>query len=194
MINSNLPKVAPSVKTKKSLHLYPMWQTDYAPALTEPKVVEVLTDAGAMDLLIDPTVAPHSATYMYTMLTNGSADGCRFWFHEKNYILSVSGAMDKMPQFHDKLAKTLPWMRCLPLEPSAANAHQLYALTLAHDAEATDNGFGAFSILLTKAPQLDKHFCCFGRMIPNAKSKKTLAAIEADFKDGKHWIISAKEI
>jgi cyclophilin family peptidyl-prolyl cis-trans isomerase len=131
---------------------------------------------------------------MYNILTKGVEDGTRIWFYEKDFVMSFSGAIDKAPAYKDKIQKVVPAMRCLPLEPSPLNSNNLYALSLAHDPDVTDNGFGAFSIVLKKAPQLDKHFAVFGHLIPNAKTMKTMNAIEDKFHEHKCWIVSAKEI
>jgi cyclophilin family peptidyl-prolyl cis-trans isomerase len=193
MVNSSASKFRLQTAKKKG-QLFPTYQTDYAPPLTEPKVVEVTTNCGPLDLYIDPTNAPHSATYMYNILTKGVEDGTRIWFYEKDFVMSFSGAIDKAPAYKDKIQKVVPAMRCLPLEPSPLNSNNLYALSLAHDPDVTDNGFGAFSIVLKKAPQLDKHFAVFGHLIPNAKTMKTMNAIEDKFHEHKCWIVSAKEI
>ena len=193
MVNSPDSKCRLQNAAKKG-HDYPMWQTDYAPTLPDPRVVELTTNAGPMDFYIDPSIAPHSATYMYNLFTHGAIDGTKIWFYGKDWVLSVAAPADKAPAFKDKIEPAKKWLRCLPLEPSAPKAHTLYALSLAHDGETPDNGFGGFSIVLDKAPHMDKHYCVFGRLIPNAQTIKTLHTIENNFGPEKYWVISGKQI
>ena len=178
---------------KKGL-FYPVYQADYAATLTEPKVVELTTNAGPLDFYIDPTTAPHSATYMYKMLTTEAINGSRIWAYQKDFILGIAAPTDKAPQYKEQISKVAPLMRCLPLEPSPLHANNLYSLSLGHDNNSPDSGFGGFSILLRKSPQLDRQYAVFGHVIPNAQTLKTMSAMEKSFAENKFYIISGKEM
>jgi cyclophilin family peptidyl-prolyl cis-trans isomerase len=192
-VKSPSPSARLAATMKRGL-LYPVYQADYASSLTEPKVIELTTNAGPIDLYIDPASAPHAATYMHKMFTTDAINGSRIWAYQKDFLLGIAAPTDKAPQYKDQIPKVAPLMRSLPLEPSPLNANNLYALSLSHETSAPDSGFGGFSILLKKSPQLDKHYAVFGHIIPNAQTLKTMHAIEASFDEHKYYIVSGKEI
>jgi cyclophilin family peptidyl-prolyl cis-trans isomerase len=167
------------------------------PLLTGKKLVELKTNAGPLTLELDATGAPLTSTQMYRLFTTHAFDGTSICSYNPNYLIQFALAEDKasgQPAIPEKLKDEL---RRLPVEPAPTPGnprHKKDALTIAHDPSRKDSGSSSFSIMLMDAPHLDNDYTCFGQIIENASTKKTLSNIASHWGSGKFWILSSRAL
>jgi cyclophilin family peptidyl-prolyl cis-trans isomerase len=163
------------------------------PLLTAPTKVELNTFDGPIDIELNPTFAPKTASYMANLFLKGAFNGTRIYDFKPNFLMSVARPDDKITRNLDELVSAHMSMRRLPLETSEKALHKKYSLTMSRES-TKDSGLGSFSILLIDAPHMDGKYCVFGKVIPNEKSLTTLANIEKNWNEKKGVIMSATKL
>jgi cyclophilin family peptidyl-prolyl cis-trans isomerase len=160
------------------------------PILSEPQKVSLKTSAGDLHIVLDPTVAPQTATQMYKLFKAGAFDYTPFFRYEPGFLVQASMAETKAD--NEELSPTLKSMlRRLPLEISLKKSglHKKYALTMGRWDEAPDSAVSSFSILLGDAPHLDHCYTVFGYLVPDKVSLATISAMQLNWSKEKPKIL-----
>lgn len=180
---------------------YPLFNQDKdGPLLTEKKRIEIETNNGKLRIILDPQLAPLSATHIYNLLKSGAYADTPISRYEENYILQFSGVEDKgvCPKLLAQEIKEK--LRRLPIEiPDEAPKDQVgslycdqYALAIAREANDLNSGSSSFFILLNPAPHLEKQYTVFGKLSDDLTSLKTVQNIIDNWKTKRTIVISAK--
>jgi cyclophilin family peptidyl-prolyl cis-trans isomerase len=168
------------------------------PLVSGKKLVEVKTNAGPITIELDGTSAPVTSTQMYRLFTSHAFDGTTICNYSPYYLIQFALAEDKaqgQPALPDELKKELRRLPVeIPLETAGGLRHKKGAITLARQAQDREGGSSSFSIMLADAPHLDSDYTCFGKVVENASTKKTLKNIVDHWSSGKFWIVSSKAL
>jgi cyclophilin family peptidyl-prolyl cis-trans isomerase len=150
------------------------------PLLTKPEAVQVTTSLGKLNLILDPAMAPISATYIYRLLTKGAYNGTLFVRYDPNYVLQLGCAEDKAPELPALSAKLEESLRRLPLETTyqkpGVMSQEKFPLVMART-DDVNSGTSSFFVLLGPAPHLERKYTVFGKISDDRESVKTLNAI-----------------
>ncbi len=152
------PTKAPMAVKKTVDDIYPLYnkKTD-GPLLTAPKTVEMKTSAGNIHMVVDPAAAPINASQMYKLFKAGAFDGTKIVRYEPNFVLQT--ALASVKEDGTLSSHVTAMLRRLPLEIEAQNSgkvlHKKFVLSMAHG-DDPNSAVTSFSILLGKAPHLDK--------------------------------------
>ncbi|HEY9678788.1 MAG TPA: peptidylprolyl isomerase [Drouetiella sp.] len=175
----------------------PFDEQNDGPLLKKSKTLELATSVGKLHLVLDPSVAPQTATQLYKLFKAGAFDGTNLITYQPNYIFQV-GSID-IKHNPDKPVTTAQteMLRRLPLEVEAHNQNRglnkKWALSMAR-AHAEDSGVSSFSILLHDSPHLDHRYTVFGNLIPDAVTTATMKKMIASWEKSHPYIISAKDM
>lgn len=165
------------------------------PLLDNPTPLTVDTTSGKLHFVLEPNLAPKTATHIAKLFRAGAYDGTRLNRYQPGYIVQVSSAEDKAlgasisPELYSLV-------RRLPLEATTGKAehpvHRKFALSLAHFEDDENSGMTSFSIMLRDAPHLDGKYTVFGHLDDDAETKQTLERITSDWEAEQPAIVSAK--
>lgn len=166
------------------------------PLLTAPVEMELLTSAGKIHLMLDPSLAPVHASQMYRLFKAGAFNGTAICRYEPNYLLQLSNAEDKAPGQRAIPEQVRSLLRRLPLEVSAQKTHQVShtrgVLSMARW-DDNDSAVSSFSIMLADAAHLNDNYTIFGRLVPDDVTLQTISAIQRAWGQDHAYIISASE-
>jgi cyclophilin family peptidyl-prolyl cis-trans isomerase len=168
------------------------------PLLTMPKTVQIETNVGPLNLYIDPSLAPATATQVYRLLKAGAFNGTRLSSYSSNFMLQIAAAEDKAKNQSSISEKAKILLRRIPLEASAQKpdelSHHKYTLGMAHYDDRQDSGVSSFFILVQDAPQLDHGYAIFGKLGEDPATLGTLAKIGKNWNSDRYWIVDTKEL
>ncbi len=167
------------------------------PLLKSKKRLLLETSRGELRLVIDPSLAPQSATQMHRLLTRGAFNDTVFCAYQSGFFLQVGEAQTKTGQAA-LASENRRLLRRLPVELSGVTGdkviHRQGALTLSRDPSKPDSALGSFSILLGAAPHLDGLQTVFGYAESDPVTSATLKALGQDFQANTLVIRSVKEL
>jgi cyclophilin family peptidyl-prolyl cis-trans isomerase len=155
------------------------------PLLSEPKSVKVQTSAGNLMFVLEPSWAPKTATQMTKLFENHAFDGTEIARYEPDFIFQVSLAESKaqgqapLPVSARKLVRRIPLE--VEQEKSGKLIHKPGMLSMARDDNDTASNTTSFSILIGKAPHLDKQYTIFGKLSEDKENQKTLDKMAANW-------------
>ena len=180
-------------------HEYPLFDTNHdGPLITEAKKMELDTTAGKIHLVLDPGMAPKSATQIYKLMKSGAFNGTPIFRYEPKFVMQTANAESKadgQPQLSNQLRDML---RRLPLEVDAQNkgliAHKEGVLSMGRWDDDEDSAVSSFSVLLGDAPHLDHKYTIFGRIVADTVTTATVQHIIEQWPNGHPWIIKASEM
>jgi cyclophilin family peptidyl-prolyl cis-trans isomerase len=172
----------PHEANRKTLPLFDV-QKD-GPYLTKPEKVELVTTRGPITIVLDPKLAPKTATHLYTLMSNGAFAGTPFYSFQNNFLV-LAQAVNKFPGQKFLNRAQLTSLRRLPLEVDSGGRHNQLALSLCRDEEDVDSATSSFCIVLERAHHLDGHYTIFGHVEQDPKTLATLKAIEDHWSDKK---------
>jgi cyclophilin family peptidyl-prolyl cis-trans isomerase len=167
------------------------------PLLADKKFMELVTSAGKIHIVLDPTLAPQHATQLYRLLKHGVFDGTTIYRYEPGFVLQVANAETKASGKAPIRQDCFDMLRRLPVELKAQDngngLHKQWVLSMARY-DATDSAVSSFSILLGDAPHLDHQYTVFGQVIPDAETLATIEAIKKHWSEGHPFILSSQEV
>jgi cyclophilin family peptidyl-prolyl cis-trans isomerase len=177
---------------------YPLFDQNIdGPILDSAKTMEIATSAGMIHIILDPDLAPITATQLHKLLKLGVFNGTPFVRHEANFLLQTAVAEQKAGGHREITAKARALLRRLPLEVDAqkqgAVLHKKFVVGMGRDDEP-DSAVSSFSIMLADSPHLDGKYTIFGRLVPDRVTTDTITNIIIDFPRTQPIILSAKEI
>lgn len=154
------------------------------PLLTKPVQMTLRTNDGNLNLVLDPSYAPKSATQIYKLLSAGVYDRTPFFRYEPGFVLQVALAAQKIKGGR-LTAQQSAMIRRLPLEakhqsPSGVH-HKRFALSLGRNDNDEDSSETSFSILLGDAEHLDNKYTVFGYLADDAETNTTVEKMEQTF-------------
>jgi len=177
---------------------YPLFdQKTDGPLLESAKTIEVDTDAGKIHLILDPELAPITATQLFKLLRSGVFNGTPFVRHEPGFLVQTAVAEEKAGGYTLMTAKAKSLLRRLPLEIEAQTRgdvlHKKWVIGMGRGDEVNSEAVTSFSIFLGDAPHLNGKYTIFGRIVPDTVTIATLDRISSKFPT--HTVIkSAREI
>lgn len=143
--------------------------TSQAPALGEDYMV-LYTDHGGIVLGLYPKVAPKHVAQLLKLARAGIYDGNHFHRIQKGFVAQVASAEHRQPKLtSEQAALVAP----IPDEFSELK-HERFTLSMAKWPKP-NSAKSSFSIVLGRAPHLDKKFTVFGRVV---RGQQTVAKIE----------------
>jgi cyclophilin family peptidyl-prolyl cis-trans isomerase len=155
------------------------------PILQGKKRLELDTSKGKLRLVLDPAMAPQSATQMYRLLKNGAFNETPFCSYQTGFYLQVGEAQTKIGPGSSISSENRRALRRMPVELGGVGkgrvVHSPGALTLSRDPSQSDSAMGSFSILLGNAPHLDGVQTVFGYADTDPATQATLKALTTDF-------------
>ena len=179
------PTEAQQARSYGGSDIYPLFAAEGdGPLLTSARHVQVRTSSGNLNITLDPSVAPATATQMYRLFQAGAFGGTTICNYEPEYFLQIGAAYQKRNADYRLPGQITEVLRRLPLEVKAQEKgkglHKKYALDMTRN-DADDSGVSSFSIMLADEPHLDHKFTVFGFV---DQDKESLATIE---KITSHW-------
>lgn len=158
------------------------------PLLKSQKKLTLQTSKGPIHLVLEPKLAPITATQIARLLEAGVYDHTQISRYESNFVLQFANAEQKAPGavMDEKQASLL---RRLPLEVHNQPLHQRNVLSMARY-EDPNSGVSSFSILLGAAPHLDGKYTVFGWVGSDPETQATLKALTRDFVANQETIVS----
>lgn len=171
--------------------LYPMFSKDKdGPLLKGVKAVELNTNRGSLKLLLDPAIAPCSATQLYRMMISGGFDGTRFASFQPGFLLQIAAAEDKASGKKAMPSQLKAKLRRLPLE--ARGDHRKHAISIARTQDDLNSGATSICLMLGPATHLNGKYTVVGRLSEDAQSLKTLDKLSQDWQSA--VIVSARAV
>ena len=140
--------------------------------------VRLRTIAGDIVLAFYPKVAPRTVAQIKRLVKAGIYDSTHFFRGEKNFVLQISTAEDRVHGFKDGQEKVL---QRIPAEFSELQ-HVRGRLSMARYDNDPDSGVSSFSILLGSAPHLDGKYTVFGYVERGMDVVNELMTIPRDHK------------
>lgn len=166
------------------------------PILRDKKRLELDTSKGKLRLVLDPAMAPQSATQMYRLLSKGAFKDTPFCSYQTGFYLQVAEAQTKLSGTLS--SENVRNIRRMPVELGALGqgkvVHRQGALTLSRDPNKSDSAIGSFSILLGQAPHLDGVQTVFGYVENDAATQATLKALTSSFQANTLVIRGVREL
>ncbi|PWT99374.1 MAG: hypothetical protein C5B53_05435 [Candidatus Melainabacteria bacterium] len=168
------------------------------PLLSKKQLIEIKTNAGPITMELDPSSAPITCTQIYRLFAKHAFDGTPICNYSPAYLIQVALAEDKVggqPALPETLKHELRRVPTeIPANPAAGLLHKKGTITMSRDPQDRDAGSSSFSIMLADAPHLDGDYTCFGKIVENAATAKTLKNISEHWSNGKFWIVSSKAL
>lgn len=158
------------------------------PLLKKPVEHVLETTRGKLHLVLDPGLAPITATQIDRLLTAGVYDQTQIVRYEPGFVLQFASAEQKAPG-HSLSAEQSKLLRRLPVE--SAGIHKKDVLSMARY-EDTSSGISSFSILLGPAPHLDGKYTVFGHLGEDAETQATLTSLKRNFRPNEQIIVRAR--
>lgn len=143
------------------------------PLLQAPRKLTLETSRGPLRIVLDPELAPQTASQVARLLEEGVYDETPFVRYEPGFVLQLGNAKQD----------TSPLLRRLPVEPSGRK-HAKGLLSMARY-EDPDSAVSSFSIMLGPAPHLDGQYTVFGWVETDPASQATLEALTKNFQPDK---------
>lgn len=131
------------------------------PRLSAERVL-LETSLGDVVLALYPEVAPRTTEHMLRLFRLGVFDGTHFPRVERNFVLQVSEATDRLRPLTEEQRGALT---TVPLEARADVRHRPLSLSMAHRDGDVNSGSSSFSILVSEAPHLDGQYTVFGEVL-----------------------------
>lgn len=177
---------------------YPSFQVSAdGPLLTQAKYIELETSAGKIHLELDPSLARVHATQMYKLFKSGAFNGTSLIHFVPGSYMQIDSVENKIAGQAALPAEAKALLRRLPLEVESQfiglTKHDRYVLSMSRW-DDPDSAVSSFCIFLAAAPQLDKHYTVFGRVIPDTTTLATLDQIAKAWTNSHSWILGSKEI
>jgi cyclophilin family peptidyl-prolyl cis-trans isomerase len=167
------------------------------PLLESPKTMEIDTDAGKLHIILDPELAPITATQLHRLLKNGVFSGTPFVRYEPNFLVQTAIAEDKTGGRAPMTPRSRAMLRRLPLEVKCQTEgtvrHKKGYLGMGRD-DDPNSAVSSFSIFLEDSPHLDGKYTIFGRVVPNEMTLATLQKMQQTMPQVLPTINSAREI
>lgn len=168
------------------------------PLLKEAKKLTLVTSEGKINILLDPTKAPLSATQLYKLLKNKAFDGTGIDRYEAGFVLQVNLADGKVAGWPPLTDSQKALVRKLPLETDCQKdgsvKHKQWVLSMAREDNDLNSSTTSFSILLGDAPHLDTKYTIFGAVLPDQDSASTLDRIAKGWHTRHPWIVTVEEL
>lgn len=196
--NSKTGKISAMKKLPHDSDQYPLFDQDKdGPLLDEIKHIELQTTAGSITMVIDPKLAPDSATQIYRLLTKGAYNGTPLFRYEPNFVIQAANAEEKVSGANPLPSDLRALLRRLPLESKAQECgqviHKPFVLSLGRWDDDPDSAVSSFSMIIGNAPHLDGQYTIFGHLEPDAATTATIERIKQQWPT-KPSIIMAREI
>ncbi len=177
---------------------YPLFDQDRdGPLLKESKHVELKTTAGSITMVIDPKLAPDSATQIFRLLTKGAYNGTPLFRYEPNFVIQAANAEEKVAGANPMPSDVRALLRRLPLESKAQESgqviHKPFVLSLGRWDDDPDSAVSSFSMIIGNAPHLDGKYTIFGHLETDEATTATIERIKRQWPT-KPSIVMAKEI
>jgi len=189
---------APALSPQASASALPLFdQSKDGPLLSAKRLIEIKTNAGPITMELDPAAAPITCTQMYKLFSTHAFDGTPICNYSPSYLIQVALAEDKAGGQPALSANLKEELRRVPTEVPVGPGglvHKKGTVTMSRDPNDRDAGSSSFSIMLADAPHLDNDYTCFGKIIENSATEKTLKNISAHWSSGKFWIVSTKAL
>jgi cyclophilin family peptidyl-prolyl cis-trans isomerase len=155
------------------------------PLLTQSKRIKVQTSAGNLIFIMEPQWAPQTATQMTKLFQNHAFDGTEIPRYEPGFIFQISLAASKAAGQAPLTVSAQKLIRRIPLEveqeKSGKLIHRPGLLSMARDDNDLSSNTSSFSILLGKAPHLDKKYTIFGRLSDDKENQETLEKMKSEW-------------
>lgn len=160
---------------------YPLFNIDKdGPLLVTKKEVLLTTNFGNIKLVLDPAVAPCSATELYRLLSADAFAGTRFAAYEPGFLLQVAAAEDKVAGKNAMPAKLKKQLRRLPLEVNTyaeVGQHRRYSISMARQETDENSASSSFCLMLAPAAHLNGKYTVVGRVSDDPQTVKTITKI-----------------
>jgi cyclophilin family peptidyl-prolyl cis-trans isomerase len=171
----------PGAANEAAMAKVPQLGSTSLPSLKQPSRVLLNTNAGPIDIVLDPVLAPKTTAYMQQLFKSGVMDGTVINQYTPDFILRIARPDRKMPGRLPLTAAQFKLLRKLPLEIAPSREHDKYMLSMCRDKDNPSSAVGSFCIMLGPAPQLDGEYCLFGYADKNERTRSTLQKIESEW-------------
>jgi cyclophilin family peptidyl-prolyl cis-trans isomerase len=147
--------------------------------LKKKRKIEIETNCGKFDIVIDPNLAPQTATQIDRLFEKGAYTGTRVANIDVGFAMQIGAVDDKAPTF--RLSEDLfKLIRRLPVEARSQYEGETWVhkfVLCMSKADAPDSATSSFLIMLGDRPDLNYKQTVFGYLMNNDRSIETLDKI-----------------